>query len=79
MPSMKLRDHPQGRALLTEVEAAIPLSAAALCKSPKALAIWAQAAIKIECDALGMAEPARPTTQPANLTAMAASTPRSGT
>jgi hypothetical protein len=50
------------RAILTEIEAAIPLSAAALCKSPNALAIWAQAAIKIERDALGMAEPGRPTT-----------------
>jgi hypothetical protein len=44
------------RAILTEVEAAIPLSAAALCKSPNALAIWAQAAIRIERDALGMQE-----------------------
>ena len=50
------------QAMLAEVEAAIPLSASALCKSPNALAIWAQAAIKIERDALGMAEPARPTT-----------------
>jgi hypothetical protein len=50
------------QAMLKEVEAAIPLSASALCKSPNALAIWAQAAIKIERDALGMAEPGRPTT-----------------
>ena len=40
----------------------IPLSAAALCKSPSTLATWAQAAIKIERDALGMAEPGKPTT-----------------
>jgi hypothetical protein len=44
------------RAMLSEVEAAIPMSAAALCKSPNALAAWVQAAIKIERDALGMAE-----------------------
>jgi hypothetical protein len=50
------------QAMLAEVEAAIPLSAAALCKSPNALATWAQVAIKIERDALGMAEPGRPTT-----------------
>jgi hypothetical protein len=50
------------QAMLAEVEAAIPLSAAALRKSPNALAAWVQAAIKIERDALGMAEPARPTT-----------------
>ena len=50
------------RAMLAEVEAAIPMSAAALSKSPNALAVWAQAAIKIERDALGLAEPDRPTT-----------------
>jgi hypothetical protein len=50
------------QAMLREVEAAIPLSAAALCKSPNAVAVWAQAAIKIERDALGMEEPGRPTT-----------------
>jgi hypothetical protein len=50
------------QAMLREVEAAIPLSASALCKSPNVLAAWAQTAIKIERDALGMAEPGRPTT-----------------
>jgi hypothetical protein len=50
------------QAMLAEVEVAIPLSAAALCKSPNAAATWVQAAIKIERDALGMAEPGRPTT-----------------
>jgi hypothetical protein len=50
------------QAMLDQVEVAIPLSASALCKSPNAVAVWVQAAIKIERDALGMAEPARPTT-----------------
>jgi hypothetical protein len=50
------------QAMLDQVEVAIPLSASALCKSPNAVAVWAQAAIKIERDALGMEEPGRPTT-----------------
>jgi hypothetical protein len=50
------------QAMLAEVEAAISLSAAALCKSPNAVAIWVQAAVKIERDALGMAEPGKPIT-----------------
>ena len=50
------------QAMLDEVEVAIPLSASALCKSPNAVAVWVQAAIKIERDALGMAEPGRATT-----------------
>jgi hypothetical protein len=44
------------QARLAEVEAAIPLSASALRKSPNALAAWVQAAIRIERDALGMEE-----------------------
>jgi len=35
------------QAMLDEVEVAIPLSASALCKSPNAVAVWVQAAIKI--------------------------------
>jgi hypothetical protein len=50
------------QAMLDEVEVAIPLSASALCKSPNAVAVWVQAAVKIERDALGMAEPGRATT-----------------
>ncbi|MGA3220351.1 MAG: hypothetical protein ABSE77_14945 [Acidimicrobiales bacterium] len=42
--------------MLAEVEAAIPMSAAALCKNPNALEVWAQAAIRIERHALGMAD-----------------------
>jgi hypothetical protein len=50
------------QAMLDQVEVAIPLSASALCKSPNAVAVWVQAAVKIERDALGMAEPGRATT-----------------
>lgn len=50
------------QAMLAAVESAIPLCAAALCKSPNAAATWVQAAVRIERDALGMGEPARPIT-----------------
>jgi hypothetical protein len=38
------------------------MSAAVLSKSPNALATWVQVAVKIERDAMGMAEPGKPTT-----------------